>query len=114
MQRVKNIVFRGKFISKCLVTDLAPRLLQESGHLLGDPSMLVRMCFLKRDPKSEECEGQKHNCITGLLKIKTKLNEQKGWALRRRGCRTAGELTGAMMTGGSPAVPPPSQAVLPL
>lgn len=59
MQRVKNIVFRIKFISKCLVPALAPRPLQELGHLLGDPSMFVRMCFLKPDPKSEECEGKK-------------------------------------------------------
>lgn len=83
MQRVKNIVFRVQFISKCLVPDLAPRPLPELGHLLGDPSMFVRMCFLKPDPTSEACEGQKHNCLTGLLKIKTKLKEQKGRALLR-------------------------------
>lgn len=61
----------------------SPLALLELGHQLGWQCMFVHMCFLKPDPHSWRIWRAKHDC---LLKIKTKLNERKGWAFLTWGC----------------------------
>lgn len=36
-----------------------PQVLQKLAYLFGDTCTFVHTCFLKHDPKSEDCEGQK-------------------------------------------------------